>query len=268
MTLHELIERLSKNDIVDGMATIGSTGEGILDATSDYDVLIVLTKMPLPLKGGVIYLDGRLTDIVFATTNEINRLSDTSQDSVVMNSFEGKLAKWMTTAQVVIDRHGRLERLRHRAQSGLSTKPLSDGEVHSKRRHASYNVAQTRRILRSDDPTYLTAVDLRLLYQLADLMVDYFTIRDLPWDGEKAAVRYWVSHDPSYLELFKNCMAEKERARKADMYVELAEATMAPVGKLLQTGATWFWLDSESKNTPENMDRAFRFWESLIKETA
>ena len=74
MTLCELTERLSNNEVVDGVAIIGSAGENTLNAASDYDVLIVLNEKPLPLKGGVTYLDGRLTDIVFATTIEIDRL--------------------------------------------------------------------------------------------------------------------------------------------------------------------------------------------------
>mgnify|MGYP001040812484 FL=1 len=43
----------------------------------------------------------------------------------------------------------------------------------------------------SSDPIYLEAFDLRLLYQLSDLMVDYFAVRGLPYQGEKTAIRYW-----------------------------------------------------------------------------
>ena len=56
MTLDEMIVRLSKNEYVDAVAIIGSAGGGELNPASDYDLLIVLDPMPLPLSGVVTYL--------------------------------------------------------------------------------------------------------------------------------------------------------------------------------------------------------------------
>lgn len=119
-------------------------------------------------------------------------------------------------------------------------------------------------MLASDDPDYHMAIDLRLLYQLADLMLDYFLVRGLPWQGEKHAIRYWRLHDRDYLNLFMKCINEKDRMRKVDLYAKLTSATMSPVDKLWQSGETRFRLSPVSEMTRENVKVAEKFWQSLL----
>ena len=140
----------------------------------------------------------------------------------------------------------------------------SEGEVYSRLDKASYNLAHTKRMMSSDDPDYQTAIDFRLLYQLADLMVDYFLVRSLPWQGEKHAIRYWRLHDPEYFDLFIKCINEKNRVRKVDYYSELASTTMTPVGELWHLGETRFRLSPDSEMTRENIRAAEEFWQSLL----
>ena len=100
--------------------------------------------------------------------------------------------------------------------------------------------------------------------KMADLMVDYFLVRELPWQGEKHAVRYWKSHDPGYLDLFIKCINEKNRNRKVDLYHRVASETMAPVGALWQAGETRLRLGPASEMTSENIEAAQRFWRSIL----
>ena len=119
-------------------------------------------------------------------------------------------------------------------------------------------------MLRSDDVVYQEAIDLRMRYQLADLMVDYFHVRDMPWEGEKAAIRRWQEADPEYHILFRRCMAESELHKRVELYGELATHTMAPVGPLWIEGATTFRLAPDSAMTTENLEAARTYWQKLV----
>lgn len=264
LTLEELIDRLRRSRQVDATAIIGSASEGRLNPASDFDLLIVLAEKPLPITGGVALLEGHFTDIIFTTPEEVAQLSEADDDTVPLGTIDGTIVRWMKTARIGFDKSGCLTRLQKRAGEGLPLKPPSEGEKLSRLDKASYNLAHTKRMLTSDDPVYHAAVDLRLLYQLSDLMVDYFLVRGLPWPGEKEAIRYWRRADPEYLDLFTKCLHEKDRARRVGCYEELATKTMAPVGPLWQTGATRFRLSPDSEMTGEKQKSAEIWWESLL----
>ena len=264
MTLEELVARLEKSDDVLAVAVIGSAGENKLNPASDYDLLIVLRAMSISITGGVTNLEGRFTDIIFALSQDIEDLSRADNNSIAVNSMQGAILTWLKNARIKFDKTGHLEIIQKRVKKGLAARLPSEGEVYSRLDKASYNLAHTRRMMLSEDPDYQTAIDLRLLYQLADLMVDYFLVRGLPWQGEKHAVRYWRTHDISYFNLFIKCINEKDRLRKIDYYSELASATMAPVGELWHSGETRFRLIPDSEMTSGKMRAAEEFWQSLL----
>ena len=264
MTLQEFIARLRRSNSIVALAIIGSAAQARTDIASDYDLLIVLENPPVPLTGGVTFIEDRFTDIVFMTLKEIRRLSQVDHSQISMNSPEGTFLRWMQTARIEFDKSGYLDQIQKESQEGLPLKPLDEGEIYSRFDKASYNLAHTQRMLTSDNPDYHLAVDMRLLYQMADLMVDYFLVRELPWQGEKHAVRYWKSHDPGYLDLFIKYINEKNRNRKVDLYHRLASETMAPVGTLWQAGETRLRLGPASEMTSENIEVAKRFWRSIL----
>lgn len=264
MTLQEFIARLKRSNSTVAVAIIGSAGEARTNPASDYDVLIVLENPPVPLTGGVTFIEGRFTDIVFMTSEEVRRLSKADYSQIDMNSLEGTFLRWMQTARIEFDKAGYLDQIQKKSRDGLPLKPPDEGEIYSSFDKASYNLAHTRRMLTSDNPDYHLAVDMRLLYQMADLMVDYFLVRKLPWHGEKHAVRYWKSHDPGYSDLFMKCINEKNRDRKVDLYHRLASETMAPLGALWQAGETRLRLGPASEMTTENIEAAQKFWRSIL----
>jgi predicted nucleotidyltransferase len=264
MTLEELAARLKNSDNVLAVAVIGSAGEDKLNPASDYDLLIVLKAMPISITGGVTNLEGRLTDIIFAISQDIERLSRVDNNEITINSIQGAMLRWLKNARIKFDKTGHLELLQERVKNGFSARLPSEGEVYSRLDKASYNLAHTKRMMASEDPDYQIAIDLRLLYQLADLMVDYFFVRGLPWQGEKHAIRYWRLHDPTYLNLFIKCINEKDRLRRIDHYSELASVTMAPIGELWYSGDTRFRLSPDSEMTIGNIRAAEEFWQSLL----
>lgn len=262
LALDQVIARLSERKVVDGIIVIGSAAKGELTATSDYDLIVVLSEMPAPLHVALTYIDQRLTDVVFFPVTVIDRLL-TQTMPLALDSEDGKLLRWMQTGHIAFDRSGHLRRLQNLTQMEERIEWASEGEKYSIWFSVNYNLRQTKRMLASADPAYLMMVDLRLLFSLHDLWVFYFQVRGLPHRG-KEAIRHLAAHDPAYLELFGQCLSEKGREGKVRLYEQLMKQTVAPVGDLWEEGSTAIQFKPGAEWHPGWVGDALAFWEALI----
>jgi hypothetical protein len=239
----DLIVRLAEEDAVYGILLMGTTGTAALTPTSDYDVLLVFSALPVPLRMVTTWISGRLTEIHCTTSRAVARVA-TNPGRWADGSEEGIIVNWLRDGRIVHDRDGRLAVAQARVRREPPPALATDGEIHEARRKISYNVAQLERYLAADDPIANAAADLRLLYSLFEVAFHYFTIRRLPWRGEKPAVRHWTEHDPEFLDLLRRCLDAADRRQKADLYAALARRALAPAGGLQQNGATLIELGS------------------------
>ena len=264
MNFDSLIERLKESPRVDGLMLLGSTGQPTLNAFSDRDLLIVLDECDPSITSGAVFCDGVLVDLIFATRQQVEDLTAAEPGSISLSDPRASFSNWVPSGTIVLDRSGCLARLRGALGRDGSSPKLTEGESVKRVDRAFYNLAQTRRMSGSPDPVYEQAVDLRMLYQLSDLMVDYFNLRGLPWRGEKEAIRYWQSFDAGYLDLFMRCYWERDRTERVRLYAKLVNATIEPVDFQWDTGGPNFVLSPPKDMTRENLERAQRFWRSLL----
>ena len=263
LSLEEVLARLRRREVVDGLVVMGSGGEGVLTPSNDYDLLVVLREMPVPISVALTYVDERLTDIIFTTAATIDRLVQ-PEEQIGEHGFDTSIVHWLHSGQVAFDRTGRIKQLQRKVRSGDWLKPPSDAELYPTWFGVNYNVLQTRRMLASDDPVYGTAVDVRLLYTLAEVWFAYFRMRRLQWTGEKNATRYLMQHDPDYLALFRECLAETNRERRFELYRQLAALSLAPLGGLWPEGSTAIQVEAGADAQLETIERGLHFWESLV----
>jgi len=237
LTLDAFVAALRTRAAVDGILLMGTTATGALTAASDYDMLLILADDPAVPRMVLTWVNGHFTEIYCTPVTALARLTvapETWPDS----SDEGATIRWLRDGRIVYDREGRLAA----AQAVARATPPGPIALPTGAYWAwgglSYNVAQAKRYLASDDPIYREVVDFRLLYGLYDVVRAYFTVRDLPWRSEKDAIKYWMAHDPAYLAAFRVCLAETDRTRKVAGYEELAQRTLAPIGVLWERGTT------------------------------
>ena len=263
LSFDEIIARLSQQDMVDGLLIVGSASEDKLTPASDYDLVIVLSAMPVPLHVGVTYIDNRFTDLIFYTIAQVGQLLAATAP-FDFGDWRGRLVDWLETGIIAFDRSGRLHEAQAKVQSGEWILPISDHAPHNARNGINYNLAVVRRLLTSDDPLYLMTADIRMmLYGPQDLFFNYFTIRKLRWTGEKAAIRYLEANDPDYLALFNRFLSAHDRHEKFQLYEELARRLVAPVGQIWRAGDTTMMVDANPV-TPEMLAEALDFWEGLV----
>lgn len=235
LTLDAFVAALRTRAAVDGILLMGSTASDTLTAASDYDVLLILADDPAAPRMVLTWVDGRFTEVYCTPVTALARLV-TAPETWPDGSDEGETIRWLRDGRIAYDREGRLTAAQAVAQATPPGPIAPPTGAYWAWGTLSYNVAQAKRYLSSDDPVYREVVDFRLLYGLYDVVRAYFTVRDLPWRGEKEAIKYWTAHDPAYLADFRACLAETDRARKVASYEELAQRTLAPVGMLWQRG--------------------------------
>ena len=264
MNFESLVERLKESPRVDGLMLLGSTGQSTLNPFSDRDLLIVLDECDVAITNGAVFCGEVLVDLVLATRQQVEDLIAAEPGSISLSDPRASFFNWVPSSTIVLDRCGRLESLRSALRRHEPGPKLTEGESVKRADRALYNLAQTRRMSASPDPVYEQAVDLRMLYQLSDLMVDYFNFRGLPWRGEKEAIRYWQSRDSDYLDLFMRCYWERRRAERVRLYAKLVNATIEPVDFLWDADGPNFVLSPPKDMTRENLESARRFWQSLL----
>lgn len=257
MTLDDVTAHLSTHAAVEGIVLVGSGGRGELTAGSDYDLLVVLSGKPVQISLILTTIDGRIAEVVFRTTDEIERLA---VDIVTVRdaSANGGLAHRFADGRILFDRVERLARAQTAIRAALPLMMATEAERYAGWFNVNYDLRMLKYLLLADDPVHMLAVDYRLLAMLADLWPCYFMVRRLAWRGEKSAIRHFNDHDPHFLTLFCACLAETDRTRKVERYEELARRAVVPVGELWAEDAT------AADGTPETVEGALDFWAELL----
>lgn len=265
MTLEQVVARLAGHEAVQGILIIGSAVKSELNRASDYDVVLVLGEMPVPLHVALTSIDRRLADIIFVTAAQIDEVLGL-QGPVDGDAWIGRIVRWLLAGEIAYDRSGDLRRAQDKVRSGGWLEGKSAESGYGAWFKVNYNLAQTRRLFSSDDPVYLAAGELRIsLYGPSDLLFGYWEMRGLRWEGDKEAVRYLETHDPDYLRLFLHFLEAPDPRRKLHLYETLAERTTAPLGGLWPEGTTALTLDAQPA-TPERIEAGLRFWEDLLDD--
>jgi hypothetical protein len=270
LTLDETIARLAAHPAVDGILLMGTTGTDDLTPTSDYDLLLVFDDARVPLQMVNTWVEWRLTEIYCTTVAGLERVVE-SAAAWPDGSIEGAMVRWLRGGRTVHDSSGRLARAQAITQA-VTDQPLpAEREIYGAWAAIGYDLAQTKRYLASNDPIAQEAVDWRLIYGLGQVLSHYFTVRRIPWRGEKPAIHFLAANDPDFLGLLRRCLAATDRRRKFALYEELARAALAPVGGLWETGTTvvrpgpGLGVASDADG-PLAIEEALAFWRELIGE--
>jgi len=263
LTLDQFIDRLRRRAEIDGLIIMGSAAAGAPGPHSDYDLLLVLETLPAPLSVGLTWLDGRLTDLIFVTTAELDRLLSGGPLAVPADGLTGRLITWLRDGRIALDRTGRLAAIQTALQTdGWKRAPVW-GEQYRTWFSLNYDLAQTRRLAANPDPAAQAVVDLRLSFGLSNVWFAYFQLRGLPLFGKRAA-EHLAEHDPEFLSLFQRCAGEPDRLKRLGLYAELVERATAPLGGVWAEGATALQFKDEAEIGPATVQAALAWWEGLV----
>jgi predicted nucleotidyltransferase len=260
ITLEALIERLADRPEIDGVVMMGSGAGGKLTPTSDIDLLILVNDDLQGVRMISTTVERRLSEVYFIHAVWLDNwllMRPVLKDS----SHEALRLGWIQNGAILFDRSGRLRNTREILKNEKWSSPPGQGEIYMIWFLTNYDLAQTQRLLESTDTISLIKVDLRLLKMIYDLWGRYFSVRQLPALSEKASIRWMEANDPDFLAKFQICLAETDRARKFQLYAELARWVLEPAGGLWPESTTAVMLEEGvALDQIENALRAWRSW--------
>ena len=266
LSFEAVITRLKSRAAIKGIALFGSRTVTHRNPISDFDLLLFVDSPPVNIFQLLTHIAGRMADVVFVSTADADSIEKEPNPHTWTSGQRLYMLK-MRNAQIICDKTGRLGRAQHLAQTLVAAKqfpPDSAYEsVYSAWFWANFSLLHLKRMAQSDDPVYQTATDMMFLTAFSSIGKDYFVMRSLPWEGEKAAVRYWENHDPSFLKTYRECLACFERARKIAIYEQLVLRVIALRGELWEPEISAVFLGSPSQSQME-IEKGLGFWEALI----
>ncbi len=270
MSLEEVVGRLASHEQVEGLILMGTTGTTSMSPNSDYDLFMVLSQNGVPLRMVTTWIDDRLAEVYCTSVKTVERIARHSAPWPDL-SEEGIVLTWLRSGRIAHDRSGTLSSMQAAAANAPVPVLPADQAIYEAWRKIGYNVAHIQRYLASNDPLSQLAVNLRLLFSVDEVKAHYFTVRRLPWRGEKPAIRYWTAHDPVYIDRLRQFFTETDLQTRADLYIELARLTLAPVGGLWERGSTVVAVGAPFGSTEESLlpttpdpDDGLRLWHDLI----
>jgi predicted nucleotidyltransferase len=266
LSLEETLDVLARSALVDGIAEFGSRTAQASTPASDYDLLLLVRQLPRPVFQMLTSIQGRLADIVLVETTTADALLHSGE--LPQAFFDQLFARKMQTARIIVDRSGRLgqvqQLVRSAAWGAMLAEARSNASLSGIWFWQCFGLLQLERMAQSTDPLHQTAVDMLLTACLAGTWRNYFDIRALDWNGEKAALRYWSEHDPGYHQLVLACLRASGGHERLLAYRSLVEQTIQPIGRPLQRGETAVAL-AQPIATETDVALVLDYWDELFR---
>lgn len=258
LSLSNLIEKLKSSPRVKGIFTIGATATK-MNPSSDIDFAVILDKNSEGIKSVYTMIENRFSDIFFFDIGFLNRLK--SKQEVSVNNFDGMFLNWLANGKIEFDPENLLSVLREEITRRPPIQQITESEKRDFWIKTNYNFIANSRYYNSSDKLYHQALEFRLLYSVIELITAYFSFRDIPWQGEKTAVKYFEQNDPEFFLIFQKYSKSANLDEKMKYYLQLFERIFF--------GECQKWPDDfivAVSNQNQYDPRLTSFWEQLTQE--
>lgn len=227
LSLEDVVERLKASSDVLGVLAMGSTGQPSMKPYSDYDLAIILGKNAPALFTASTWINHQLGDLYFFSQDEIKNLL--TQKQVTTDTLQKTLLDWARTGTILYDPQQLWNKLRNLSPQDIQVNGIAD-KIHASWFGVNFNFAHNKRYFNSGDERYREALEFRLQYCTYDLLIAYYILRELPWQGDKSAIIYLEKHDPEFLALFRQTIRENQLNDKFHTYSSLVEKVLIGYG--------------------------------------
>ncbi|MEK7116613.1 MAG: nucleotidyltransferase domain-containing protein [Patescibacteria group bacterium] len=220
--LDKIIEKLKSNNDVDAVFITGSHSNQEAKAYSDIDLVVILKENKNELYSLYRWIDGIFADIFFFDLTDLKRIEN--QIGKYENLMDSAFMSWLKKADIKFDKSGSLSELKNKA-NGIEEFLIPAKDKDSFWQKINYNFVANKRYFESNDPLYLEALELRLLYSVIEVICGYIAFRDIPWRGEKEAVKYLKNNHIDFYNIFKSYSTSNNLADKFRFYEQIVNLT-------------------------------------------
>ena len=217
-SLTTLIEKMKSSPRVKGIFTTGTTISD-LTPSNDIDLVVILDENKEGIKSVYTTIQDHFSDIFFFDIDFLNQLKN--KHDVFGNNFDGMFAEWLTKGEIEYDPENLLLALKNELGENPPLQKVADSEKRDFWIKTNYNFIANLRYYNSGDELYKKAIEIRLLYSVVELLTAYFSFRDIPWRGEKVAVKYLEQNDQKFFSIFQAYFRSSSLEDKMKYYREL-----------------------------------------------
>lgn len=129
--------------------------------------------------------------------------------------------EWLAKGEIKYDSENLLRELKSKIGKSAPVQKVPDSEKRDFWIKTNYNFIANSRYYNSGNELYHKALEVRLLYSIIELITAYFSFRDIPWRGEKAAVSYLEQNDQDFFSTFREYSRSHTLDGKMKSYREL-----------------------------------------------
>ena len=258
--LNLLIKNLKKHPIVDAVFITGSQGDEH-KKYSDIDLVIILNKHTHDLTSLYTWIGDKFADIFFFDHEDMKRIETCNELSG--NSMDAVFVSWLQKATIQFDKSGRLTQL-VKTVNELANKikiPKSEKDLFWQK--INYNFVANTRYFESNDPIYHEALQVRLLYSMSEIFMGYFEFRNIPWRGEKNALKYIKENDTDFYKAFIAYAQMSNLEDRFRKYSDLVKMVFTHDYKSWSMGDV---LPQSKNRNNSNQVELIKFWNELIGE--
>lgn len=221
-SLINFIEKMKSSPRVRGIFVTGTTATK-MSPSSDIDIVVVLDKNSKNIKSVYTTIENHFFDIFFFDIAFLNQLEN--RQEVSANNFDGIFLEWLAKGKIEYDPENFLRILKNKISVNQPLQQVADSEKKDFWIKTNYNFIANVRYYDSKDELYHTALELRLLNSVIELITAYFSFRGIPWRGEKEAVKYLKQNDNKFISIFQEYSKSNILAVKMKYYTELFNRT-------------------------------------------
>lgn len=221
--LQKIIGTLQAKPAVDAVLLTGSYGQSSRPY-SDIDLVIILADNAIGMKSLYAWLDGTFADIFFFDIKDLEGLLASPTVPANTGDLLASLYVWTRKGEIQFDNSGRLTELKSR-QIALEVPKEQQAELWT---GINYNYVANVRYLRSGDPAYHAALELRLLYAVPQAITGYFSFRNIPWEGEKFALSFLEKNQPELYEAFFAFTSSANLQERFSAYERMVQQVLTP----------------------------------------
>lgn len=255
--LENIIKKLENKHQVDAVFLTGSYGPDN-KPYSDIDLVIILDENKEKINSLYTWIDNKFADIFFFDHADLNRIENA--DILSANGMDAIFLTWLNKAVISFDKSGKLSTLKTKIDDLNKKVKILENEKRSFCHRINYNFIANKRYFESNDVVYHEALELRLLYSVSEIISGYFEFRDIPWRGEKNAIKYFKENDENFYKSFLNYTKAVKIGDKFKFYTEMFFVVFAGVHERWSIGD----LLLQGKNQDANNNTNLRGYWTLL----
>jgi len=251
--LSQIINNLGKHQDVDGVFVTGSQGDEH-KPYSDIDLVIILNKNDNKISSLYTWIGDKFADVFFFDLSDLENLF--IKNDIEANSMSAIFIDWLLKATVYFDKSGILGKLKNNSATKKFSIPVSEKQQFCQK--INYNLVANTRYFQSNDPLYHVALEIRLLYSVSEILCAYFEFRNIPWRGEKTAIKYFRENDRDFYDKFISYTKASNLDDRFKVYQALVKSTFTDEYKEWVVGD----ILPQSKNN-KDIESMTKYWSDL-----